>query len=207
MKNIKQNLTLFALMLMIFSTCSFSQISKSDTLNKESAKKWFEGKSWSKGTAINPHSSINLLEFAKQYYKNKKYWDNALEFLNNPDLDKLKPGKYNIDSTFVVATISYAENSDTGKVKWEVHRKFLDLQYVISGSAFYAIAPFNKKEISEAYNDSTDMTRVITNKGKYYKATPGTLFVFFPSDAHKSAIKEKADEIVKRVVIKIIYKY
>src|ERR1039457_7557408 len=124
-----------------------------------------------------------------------------------PDLDKLKPGKYNIDSTFVVATISYAENSDTGKVKWEVHRKFLDLQYVISGSAFYAIAPFNKKEISEAYNDSTDMTRVITNKGKYYKATPGTLFVFFPSDAHKSAIKEKADEIVKRVVIKIIYKY
>jgi YhcH/YjgK/YiaL family protein len=205
MKKLKQNFPLFALLIIILSNFSFGQISKSDTLNIKSAKKWFEGKTWSKGTAINPHSSINVLEFAKQYYKNKEYWDKALEFLNNPDLDKLKPGKYNIDSTFVVATISYADNSDTGKVKWEVHRKYLDLQYVISGSAFYAIAPFNKKEISEPYIDSTDMERIVTKSGKYYKAVPKTLFVFFPSDAHKSAIKEQAGDIVKRVVIKIIY--
>ena len=148
-----------------------------------------------------------MLEFAKQYYKNKEYWDKAFEFLNNPKLDELKTGKYNLDSAFVVATISYAENSDSGKVKWERHRKYLDLQYVISGSAFYAIAPFNKKDISEPYNDSTDMERITTNSGKYYKAAPGTLFVFFPSDAHKSAIKEQAGDIVKRVVIKIIYTY
>jgi biofilm protein TabA len=206
MKNLKQNFTLFALLLIIFSTCSFSQISKSDTLNIESAKKWFEGKTWSRGPAINPHSSINVLEFAKQYYKNKVYWDKAFEFLNNPELAELKPGKYNIDSTFVVATISYAESSDSSKVKWEVHRKYLDLQYLISGSLFYAIAPFNKKDISEPYNNSTDMERVITNSGKYYKAAPGSLFVFFPSDAHKS-VKEHAGDIVKRVVIKIIYTY
>ena len=206
MKNLKQNFTLFALLLIIFSTCSFSQISKSDTLNIESAKKWFEGKTWSRGPAINPHSSINVLEFAKQYYKNKVYWDKAFEFLNNPELAELKPGKYNIDSTFVVATISYAESSDSSKVKWEVHRKYLDLQYLISGSLFYAIAPFNKKDISEPYNNSTDMERVITNSGKYYKAAPGSLFVFFPSDAHRS-VKEHAGDIVKRVVIKIIYTY
>src|ERR1035437_230798 len=206
MKNLKQNFTLFALLLIIFSTCSFSQISKSDTLNIESAKKWFEGKTWSRGPAINPHSSINVLEFAKQYYKNKVYWDKAFEFLNNPELAELKPGKYNIDSTFVVATISYAESSDSSKVKWEVHRKYLDLQYLISGSLFYAIAPFNKKDISEPYNNSTDMERVITNSGKYYKAAPGSLFVFFPSDAHKS-VKEHGGDVVKGVVIKIIYIY
>ena len=205
MKNKKQNLTLFALLLIIFSNLSFSQISKTDTLNTESARKWFEGKTWSNGRAINPHSSINVLEFAKQYYKNKVYWDKAFAFLNNPELAELKPGKYNIDSTFVFATISYADSYDSSKVKWEAHRKYLDLQYLISGSLFYAMAPYNKEEVSEPYKESTDMERVITNRGKYYKAAPGSLFVFFPSDAHKS-VKEHEGDIVKRVVIKINYK-
>jgi YhcH/YjgK/YiaL family protein len=204
MKNLKQNFTLSALLLIIFSNFSFGQISKTDTLNVDSAKKWFEGKTWLKGTAINPHSSINALEFAKQYYKNKVYWDKAFEFLNNPELAELKPGKYIIDSTFVFATISYADSYDSSKVKWEAHRKYLDLQYLISGSLFYEMAPYNKKDISVPYNDSTDMERVITNNGKYYKAAPKSLFVFFPSDAHKS-VKEHAADIVKRVVIKIIY--
>jgi YhcH/YjgK/YiaL family protein len=205
MNNLKQNFTLFALLLIVFSTCSFCQIKSSDTLNMKSAKKWFEGKTWLKGAAINPHSSINALEFAKQYYKNKVYWDKAFEFLNNPELAELKPGKYNIDSTFVFATISYADSYDSSKVKWEAHRKYLDLQYLISGSLFYAMAPYNKEEVSEPYKDSTDMERVITTSGKYYKAAPGSLFVFFPSDAHKS-VKEHEGDIVKRVVIKIIYK-
>jgi biofilm protein TabA len=205
MKNLIQNFTLVALLLILFSTGSFSQIISPDTLNIESAKKWFDAKTWSKGPAVNPHSSINMLEFAKQYFKNKAYWDKAIEFLNNPGLADLKPGKYNIDSTFVVATISYAESSDSNKVKWEAHRKYLDLQTLISGNAFYAIAPFNKEDISEQYNDSTDILHITTNNGKYYKSVPGTLFVFFPSDAHKGAIKENTGDIVKRVVIKIIY--
>jgi biofilm protein TabA len=205
MKNKNQTFTLFALLLIIFSNFSFSQISKTDTLNTEAARKWFEGKSWSKGGAINPHSSINVLEFAIQYYKNKEYWDKAFEFLNSPGLAELKPGKYNIDSTFVFATISYADSYDTSKVKWEAHRKYLDLHYLISGSLLYAMAPYKKEEVSEPYKDSTDMERVITNSGKYYKGAPGSLFVFFPSDAHKS-LKEHAADIVKRVVIKIIYR-
>ncbi|MDR3666961.1 MAG: YhcH/YjgK/YiaL family protein [Ignavibacteriaceae bacterium] len=202
MKNL--NLTLLALLFMILSNFSFSQISKTDTLNKESAKKWFEGITWSKGRAIDPSSTINVLEFAKQYYKNKVYWDKAFEFLNSPELAELKPGEYTIDSTFVFAMISYADSYDSSKVKWEAHRKYLDLQYLISGSLLYAMAPYKKEEVSEPYNDSIDIERVITNSGKYYKAAPGSLFVFFPSDAHKS-VKEHERDIVKRVVIKVIY--
>ena len=207
MKDLKRSFLLFAFCLIIFSNYSFGQVINSDTLNLKSAQKWYEGRSWLPANVIKPHSSINILELAKQYYKNKIYWDKALNFLANPNLDKMEMGKYNIDSTFVVATISYAENADTSKANWEIHRKYLDLQYLISGNASFGIAPLIKTSEIKPYNETGDIEYVTTNSGKFYLGTPGTLFVFFPSDAHKPAIKKAVTDSVKRVVVKVIYKY
>ena len=58
------------------------------------AKKWFEKKEWLGGLQLQPHKTINKMEFARQYQVNKVYWDKAFAFLKEHDLQTLANGRY-----------------------------------------------------------------------------------------------------------------
>ena len=49
------------------------------TTNKEwtmrDAKEWFMKNEWAGGLKLQPHSTINQQEFARQYAINKTFWD------------------------------------------------------------------------------------------------------------------------------------
>lgn len=38
------------------------------------AKKWMKSAVWSNGWTVSPHKSVNAVEFACQYHKNKDVW-------------------------------------------------------------------------------------------------------------------------------------
>src|SRR5690242_12519020 len=99
---------------------------------KKENETWFKKQLWLNGLKLHPHSSVDVQEFAKQYRTNKKYFDEAFAFLKNQDLNKLAPGKYPIDGDYVYATVTYDSTKDFKKSRWESHKKYIDLQYVIS---------------------------------------------------------------------------
>lgn len=49
------------------------------------AKKWMKSAVWSNGWTVSPHKSVNAVEFACQYHKNKDVWDAAFRFLAEHD--------------------------------------------------------------------------------------------------------------------------
>ena len=51
------------------------------------AKKWMKSAVWSNGWTVSPHKSVNAVEFACQYHKNKDVWDAAFRFLAEHDLE------------------------------------------------------------------------------------------------------------------------
>ena len=69
---------------------------------KKENEAWFNKQEWLGGLKLQPHSSTDAQEFARQYHANKKYWDEAFAFLKNHDLNKLAPGKYPIDGDNVM---------------------------------------------------------------------------------------------------------
>ena len=56
------------------------------------AKKWMKSAVWSNGWTVSPHKSVNAVEFACQYHKNKDVWDAAFRFLAEHDLEALSIG-------------------------------------------------------------------------------------------------------------------
>jgi YhcH/YjgK/YiaL family protein len=165
------------------------------------ANKWYDKKEWLNGLSLNPHSSVNKEEFARQYKANRALWDKAFLFLKTHDLANLPAGDYPLagDSAFVKVT--YVANKDFDKTQWESHRKFIDLQYVSNGQEKIGVAPVSQATVTDPYNEAKDAAHY-TASGEYYIAGPGTFFLFFPQDAHRPNIKVNDDK-VRKVVIKI----
>jgi biofilm protein TabA len=43
----------------------------------------------------------------------------------------------------------------------------------------------------------------VSAKGTIYSATPGTFFIFFPSDVHRPSITPGGNKVDKKLVIKV----
>ncbi|MBS1520509.1 MAG: YhcH/YjgK/YiaL family protein [Bacteroidetes bacterium] len=177
-----------------------------DSVSKvKAANKWVKSHEWAKDLKIKPDPSINSVEFMKQYESNKALWDKVFAFLGDSKLATMAPGKYPIDGDNAYAMISAGLPKKLGDVKWESHKKYIDLHYVISGKVKIGMAPVAKATVTEAYSESRDATNYNVD-GKFLTATPKEFFLFFPQDAHRPDIKVDGADSLKKLVIKIKYK-
>lgn len=168
----------------------------------QTAKKWVKSKEWAHGLTVNIHPSVNYIEFAKQYHFNKEYWDKAFSFLSDKNLNTLAPGKYVIDGDNVYAIITEAPSKEFDQSAWESHQKYIDLQYVIKGKEKIGITPVTSATVTKPYDEANDFLNYSAD-GKYYIASPGEFFLFFPGDVHRPNIKVEKYDTVKKLVIKI----
>ena len=148
--------------------------------------------------------SVNKDSFYVAYHRNKIAWDAAFAFLKNMNLDTLSAGKYPIMGDQVFASVTEAPSRKKEDVKWESHKHYVDLQYIIRGKEMIGVANTSKATIIKPY--SPDVINY-TAEGDYYITDPGTFFLFFPNDAHRPTIKVDGYDVVKKIVIKIATGY
>jgi YhcH/YjgK/YiaL family protein len=161
---------------------------------------WIKKKEWANGLALDLHSSVNTDSFYVAYHRNKKLWDAAFNFLKTQNLETIAPGKYPILGDEVFATVTEAPSHKKDSVKWESHKNYIDLQYIIKGQETIGVADTSKATIIKPY--SPDVINYQA-EGNYYTAGQGQFFLFFPNNAHRPTILIDVYPIVKKIVIKI----
>ena len=166
---------------------------------------WFNNVDSKNGLKLTPSASINQQEFFRQYRKNNTWWDEAFTFLKTKDLAQLKPGMYVIDSGNVIATVSEGPAKNIDNIKWEAHRNFNDLQYIIKGKVRMGVAPSADIRAAQIvpYTNSTDNMNFTNEGGEYFDADPSTFFIFSPQEMHRPAIKVPGNNVIKKIVIKV----
>ncbi len=166
--------------------------------------KWFEKGEWLNGWKVKPDLSVNRKVFAVSYFKNKERWDKAFSFLKNNDLQKLELKRYDIDGDNVYAPVSEYLSKTEENPSYEVHRKYIDIQYIINGREIIGHAPISmKKDILVPYDESKDYELMSVNSGVSLKAAPDRFFIFFPDDAHSPGLKDGENSQVRKVVVKV----
>jgi biofilm protein TabA len=124
----------------------------------------------------------------------------AFDFLKNSDLASLSNGRTDLAGDDVFALVSRNGTTFNG-AKLEVHRAYLDIHYIVSGSDTIGwkylpdcqapIEHFREKEDYQLFGD-TDYMRFELGQNKF--------MVVYPSDAHAPCIE--TSELFK-IVIKI----
>jgi YhcH/YjgK/YiaL family protein len=145
---------------------------------------------------------IDKIENAHLYKALGKRIEKAFEYIRETDLKNIKPGKYEIDGENIFALISEYKTKSEQEGKLEAHRKYLDVQYVISGEEKMGYVPLHGQQILEPYKEENDII-FFTGEKSFTKVSTGMFAIFFPEDVHMPGIRSGDSSLVKKLVIKV----
>jgi biofilm protein TabA len=129
----------------------------------------------------------------------------AIEFLRLHDIRDLPDGTVAIDGQRVYAMVQRYETMQTNTPKFECHRTYIDVQYIVSGEEVIGWAPMGRMTVTEAYDPGKDICFGTVAAGKW---TPvflqaGQLAVLYPEDGHAPKLAAGAPSPVMKIVVKV----
>jgi YhcH/YjgK/YiaL family protein len=126
----------------------------------------------------------------------------AFDFLNRPDIHLLAPGKYPIIGDDVYAIVQEYRTNLPVEVKWEAHRRYIDVQYVAAGIERMGYGPISDFQITKEYDEANDYL-LLSGDGLEIVMVPGTFAIFFPHDVHRPTMAVDQPTTVRKVVVKV----
>ena len=127
--------------------------------------------------------------------------ETALDFLQDTDFVNISPGKYQFDDEIFYIIAEY-KSKPFEEAKFEAHRKYIDLQYVVSGREAIGYRHISLLEEIVPYNEEKDII-LYAGDPDMIKLEAGNFMLLFPEDGHKPGVSIVGSEAVKKVVVKI----
>ncbi len=110
------------------------------------------------------------------------------------------PGRYDYDGGFIL--IQEGTTKPLAAGDFEAHRKYLDVQVLLSGAETIAWADLDTLSCTEAYDAQKDRG-MYAGTGASIAIAPGMFYVCFPADAHKACGHLEAPTAFRKAVVKL----
>jgi biofilm protein TabA len=129
----------------------------------------------------------------------------AFDFLQACDLLQLPDGRVDIDGDRVFALVQRYETVRTDAPKYECHRKYIDVQFIVAGEEVICWAPAKQMSVTEAYDAGKDVCFGTIAAGTWtpVRLEAGQLMVLWPEDAHAPKGAAKESSRVMKIVVKV----
>jgi len=164
---------------------------------------WFESGQYLNGLQMTPDPSIDRRSFAIHYYDYKEIWDMAFAFLKNADLANIALGRIELGDN-MYATVSEYFPKDRDETLFEVHKKFIDIQCVVSGKELIDVAYLKDMTVTKPYDSENDIAFGTISDFSELQMTSKRFLIFFPADAHRPGLKAENDSaLVRKIVVKV----
>lgn len=130
----------------------------------------------------------------------------ALDYLAQARSLGLADGRYEIDGDQVYALAQSYETLPAGDdSKYEAHRKYIDVQFIVEGLEGMGWAALDQMTVTKDYNAEKDIVlgTCPLAAATLVKVCAGQAAVFFPEDAHAPKLAAGAPGPVKKIVVKV----
>ena len=137
------------------------------------------------------------------YFKKESALYEGINFINNFN-ESMAPGRYEIKGQEIYAIVQSYDTENAANKKIESHKKYVDLQYIVSGKEMIGWSPVAALSESTPYSEERDII--------FFRApaaitpivmVPGTFSIFFPHDAHQPGCIFEKVEPVRKIVVKV----
>lgn len=148
---------------------------------------------------------IDTLQNCTLYYGVHTNFEKAFDFIKKAVDEDLPVGKYEIDGKALYASVQEYNSKAAQDAKFEGHRNYIDIQYIVSGVETMEVVgidkatrktDYNPEKDVEFYEDNAHAARGVFQAGEYG--------IFFPHDIHKPGMALCGRSApVKKIVVKV----
>ena len=129
----------------------------------------------------------------------------AVEHLKQTDFAALPAGNYELRGRDIYVQVIDMSTKPFAETRPEVHRQYIDVQYLCSGSELIGVASdTGNNALAEDLLEQRDL---LFYAGMDNESTltmvPGSFAVFFPSDVHRPGCASGSPAAIRKVVIKV----
>jgi YhcH/YjgK/YiaL family protein len=146
---------------------------------------------------------IDTLAHASLYAGIHPQFKTAFAFLSRPCLESATDGKTVLaepDKVFANIQTYMTKPLEGGSM--EAHKKYIDVQYIVSGEEWIGWAPFGGQKVVTPFDAGKDIG-FYSGETSLLHLRAGMFAIFFPQDAHMPCRFIKTACEVKKIVVKV----
>ena len=145
---------------------------------------------------------VDRLDNAAQYYGLGEDIADGLRFLKESNLAALDTGRHEIDGERLFAIVAEYETQPVEERFWEAHRKYIDIQCLVTGAERMGWAPLDAMTPAGDYDEANDLLK-FDGEGDMMTVRTGMIVIFHPRDVHMPNLVLDAPRPVRKVVVKV----
>ncbi len=148
---------------------------------------------------------FDTLKNCEKYYSLHDGFAQAFDFIKKAVEENYAVGKYEIDGGKIYALVQEYNGKAEGDVKYEGHRKYIDVQYIACGAEIMKVVDVQKATSETDYNEENDVEFYCDDeKAVVILAEAGEYAIFFPNDIHKPGLSANGNSTpTKKILVKI----
>lgn len=131
----------------------------------------------------------------------------GLKYLKETDFSAMENGKYEIKEGKVYAIVQDYNTKPESEGKFEAHRKFFDIQFIVEGEEQIGVGDLEDFEEATPYDEEKDILFLTSKEGaqtNFVKLKAEEYIILTPKDVHMPSISTENSGYVKKVVMKVI---
>ena len=131
--------------------------------------------------------------------------EKALHFLRATDFTTLPPGVVEIEGCTIFAQVLDLTTKEPHENRPEVHRRYLDIQFLAWGEEKIGIAiDTGNNQISDSLLEQRDIIFYHASEHEsFIEMIPGSYAIFFPQDVHRPACHKTVATPIRKIVVKV----
>ncbi len=145
---------------------------------------------------------FDQLKNAPLYFSLGERITKGLKYLMETDFNTVEPGTYEIDGENCYAIVQQYNTKPASSAKWESHKKYIDIQYLVSGKEKVGFTDSKKVIVIQEYQPNNDIV-LYKGEGNFIIAEEGHFGIYFPHDIHMPQLALNIPREVKKVVVKV----
>ena len=131
----------------------------------------------------------------------------AIQILRETDVTDMHHGKYPLDGDRLILQINEVTTGPKETKRPEVHRKYIDVQYMVHGHEYIGFYPDQKTSMVKEDRLAEDDVLFYEENDRVNEImlpmTDGCYAIFFPEDVHRPCCQMGEAEDVKKIVLKV----
>lgn len=146
---------------------------------------------------------IDCIGNARRYFPLHPAFPKAFDFLNHAGTASLPDGRHEIEGDNVFALLQSYETLPVEEGRLEAHRRYIDIQFILSGSERIGWAPFASQPVAEPYDLPRDIA-FFHGPAQLLRLDAGGFMLLWPEDLHMPMRHAAGTPgAVRKVVIKV----